>query len=114
VSVSTQRHAQYTRSLVFVPVFGSSHGATVHGAIVKRVQREQCGARYVYQMERSAQGSGLNPYLLDERGAAWRAKVRARSKLDQRLEKDCEVVPCPECGFVSAEMVKEARRRYLA
>src|SRR5262249_26472165 len=59
-------------------------------------------------LERTAFGEDASS-LLYAAGAGQRATADAEDWLVQRLEKGCEVVPCPACGNIQAHMVRRAR-----
>lgn len=87
--------------------------ATAGGAVVKPATCEECGTEYVYRVERMGEGQGTSLYMVDNQGAQRRANEAAEKALAKELEKAIEVVPCPKCGCVQEDMVKEARRRHL-
>ncbi|MGO9133903.1 MAG: hypothetical protein ACLP8A_07620 [Methylovirgula sp.] len=62
---------------------------------------------------RKVAGRGDSPYLLNNVGAAERAKERARVNLNRTLEEAIEPVPCPACGVVfQPDMVRILHDRY--
>jgi hypothetical protein len=95
-----------------IPV-GMRYTSWVSGAAAKPVTCEECGAEYVYLLEREAEGHGSSVLFLDNAGGERRAHEAAERDLARQLERDCEVVPCPKCGHLQPEMVKLARRRHL-
>ncbi len=61
------------------------------GAALRGVNCERCGCQYLYRMQREV-----------------RARVRqdaAVESLRNDLKKGFDVVPCPECGYLQADMV---------
>jgi hypothetical protein len=93
-----------------IPV-GMDYTATVQGSAIKLVQCEQCQQEYLYQMTRSAFGESRSVLFLNMEGAKDRAANKAQELLRQKLEKTCDPVPCPACGWYQQNMV--ARARYL-
>src|SRR6516225_1521586 len=83
------------------------------GAVAKFVCCKKCGTEFAYTMMRHASGQGTSLYFLDNAGAEERAQRRAESKLQKALASEVEPVECPKCGCFQANMVREARRRYL-
>ncbi len=83
------------------------------GRAAKQVTCEECGAEYVYLLEREAVGEGSSPFFLDKRGAERRAAKRAERELARKLEAECDVAPCPKCGRIQADMVRMAKGERL-
>src|SRR3954451_16457292 len=96
--------------MVYIPV-GQQVTATMGTGVVKRVTCEKCSCAYVYEMVRSATGSGLNPYFIDPGGAEDRAYGRAARRLRKALVEGAEPVACPDCGWYQGDMVREIKRR---
>jgi len=92
-----------------VPIVWRSYTTEVKGAVLKRVTCEGCGGRYVYRMERSAEGQGTSPYMIDNRGAERRSSTAADRALLRKLQRECDIVPCPACGTVQEDMVRRSR-----
>ena len=81
--------------------------AAVRGEVVKRVPCEKCGREYVYKMARTGYGRAnviLNDYAQDV------ATNKADANLAAALERECEPVPCPGCGWYQPHMFPRARR----
>jgi hypothetical protein len=93
--------------------FGRSYTAAVSGARIKEVRCEKCGQTYFYRLVRRGEGRGTSPYYLNNRGAERRAQAGAERKLAKLLERGVDPVPCPDCGWIQANMVREIRRRKL-
>ena len=93
--------------------FGKRFRAQAAAQRLVGVTCEWCGTAYWYVLERTAVGRGTAPYLIDQRGAAERASAAAKSSLDYHLATEREVVPCPACQWVNADMADLWRaRRY--
>ena len=69
------------------------------GSIIKFLRCEQCGKAYAYEMLRGADGENFRL-----------ANMRLRSK----LERSCDPVPCPDCGWYQQQMVHRLREKHLA
>lgn len=84
--------------------------ATAKGTVQKLVTCEACGAEYSYALERETLGHGLSLYAFDLESAQRRAQERARTRLAKRLARDHDVVPCPKCGWIQANMMRIEKR----
>lgn len=90
------------------------HSARASRAVERPVTCEECGTRYVYVLEREARVYGFSSILDHLTGRArQRAEEFAERALERKLRLACEVAPCPKCGHVQRDMVREARRRHL-
>lgn len=87
--------------------------ASAAGAATKTVVCEKCGETFHYTLVRTGRGEGQSPYFLDNEGARGRADAEAAASLRARLDAGVEPVPCPNCRWYQAHMVKEMRRRRL-
>ena len=96
-----------------IPIAWTQFTSTAARTIARDVSCEQCGLDYVYRMERQAKGSGSSLYFLDDHGAQDRAQASAQRALRKKLEDECDVVPCPGCGWVQGEMVRKAKRDHV-
>jgi hypothetical protein len=105
---------------------------TVSGRTLKRVKCEQCKCDYAYHLTRRGvaharpnEGAmvlggalfGIIGHLAagalfapDDEDRA-RAHEMATKGLHNSLDRECEPVACPDCGWYQAAMVNEARRR---
>src|SRR5258706_6987794 len=90
---------------------GKSYRAAATGSIIKKCTCEKCACEYQYQMVRRGEGASSAPYYINQRGAELRAQQRAQRTLAKRLEKGIDPVPCPDCGWIQAAMVREMRQR---
>ena len=96
-----------------IPV-GATFEATHAASVEKEVRCEKCQAEYVYWMRRSATGHGMSLLFADNEGARDRAASRAEASVRRKLERGCDVVPCPACGWIQAHMLPKARRAHRA
>jgi hypothetical protein len=78
------------------------------GAVARNVKCEKCGRWYHYMLLREGTADAGRS---DESEAADAAAAWASYRLTRGLETGVDVVPCPDCGWVQAEMAGEARRR---
>ena len=76
---------------------------------VKEVTCQHCQAEYLYVIERTAIGQATTLYHFNEEGARDRSQTRAQTNL-QVIEKDFDLVPCPNCGSYQPQMVAFLRR----
>jgi len=96
-----------------IPIpYGMDYTSTMAGLVVKLVHCESCQAEYVYQLERTARGSGTSFLFLDNEGASARASAQAEQELRQKLEQGVDLVPCPVCGWYQRHMIPKAKRQY--
>lgn len=89
--------------------FGREVEATVSGSAVRSVCCEQCMHHYAYKLEREGTGTEFAWFYLGGKQAQRGAESRAARSLRKQLQAAHDVVPCPQCGFVQAGMVEEAR-----
>src|SRR5574342_398476 len=87
--------------------------ASASGVARKHVTCEACGAEYGYELERMTLGHGYTLYALDLEGAERRAEERARARLARKLAHEQEIVPCPKCGWIQADMARLGRRGHM-
>lgn len=71
---------------------------------------EKCGCEYSYELARVGSGSATAPYGIGTRRAQESAISQARKDLDQRLDEEAELVPCPKCLWINEELVLGYRR----
>jgi hypothetical protein len=95
-----------------IPV-GMHYTSRVSGAAAKPGSCEECGLEYIYLLEREAEGHGSSVLFLDNAGGQRRAAEAAEKALAKRLDRECEVVPCPKCGHIQRDMVRLAKRQHL-
>ena len=81
------------------------------GSRMVPVTCERCGTAYFYELARSGRGGGVAPLFVEQEAAKARAAARAVDSLRYRLGTERDVVPCPACHWINADMVEEYRRR---
>ena len=96
-----------------IPI-SKKYTATSRQGTIKQVACEKCSHEYAYEMIRSAQGSSSTFVFIPGEGTKNLAADRAHQKASKMLEKQCDPVPCPECGHVQAQMIPHYRRQQLA
>jgi hypothetical protein len=79
---------------------------TEKGSAVKAVVCENCNYYYAYRLSREAVGDSTGFLVPDYETA----QQRASDKLRELLERGCDPVPCPECGWYQQNMVTRARQ----
>jgi hypothetical protein len=90
---------------------GKNFTSTASGSVIKEVNCEKCRGRYYYQLARAASASASAPYYIGQAWAQTRAKKGAARKLAIKLQRDSELVPCPDCHHVQDLMIRDQRRR---
>jgi hypothetical protein len=90
--------------------YAKKYTVTLSGTTLKEVHCESCHAEYVYQIKRTAGGTGTSLLFLDNQGARERADQDAKNNLRAILEREIDVVPCPICGWYQATMVLKVQR----
>jgi ssDNA-binding Zn-finger/Zn-ribbon topoisomerase 1 len=73
------------------------------------VKCDKCGRDYVFELARVGSGRAQAPYGIGIRRAARAAEERAQRDVRRRLENDAELVPCPECDWISEELIARYR-----
>ena len=96
--------------MVFI---GVDYTTTKHGSIAKFVRCEVCSHEYVYILSRKSTGKALSVLGLHNQEAANRSQSNADSHLREVLEKGCDPVPCPQCGWYQPPMVRRVRQLRL-
>jgi hypothetical protein len=89
--------------------FGIEFTQKVQQGTTKTVICEGCGASYSYWMSRTATGRECAPYGFGQKRAAQKAHDQAVNAVRRKLERQCDLVPCPSCGLYQSEMVRQAR-----
>jgi Zn finger protein HypA/HybF involved in hydrogenase expression len=72
-----------------------------------RVECDKCGCKYAFQITRLGSGAAEAPFMIGQESAAARAEEGARKDLMDRLAVEAELVPCPECHWISDDLVEE-------
>jgi hypothetical protein len=85
-----------------IPV-GREYLVDAWASIFKVVTCARCQHGYTYEMVRSEPGGGPDDT---------RARATAQSSLRVALAKECDPVPCPECGTYQPDMLPRFRHEY--
>ena len=85
------------------------------GGCVVGVVCDNCGCTYYYQLARIGTGAHTAHYGLGTSSASQQAQEQSETDLQRRLALEAELVPCPQCNWISAELVNGYRLgRYRA
>jgi hypothetical protein len=98
----------FAMSFFFV-YFGKRFDATKREQRVVQVQCDQCGCEFFYELARVGIGAASAPYYLGQGSAARRAMKYAEVDLERRLNREADLVPCPECNWINNELVRKYR-----
>lgn len=93
-----------------VGYFGKRVEVTNFGKKIVPVKCEKCGCEYFYELSRMAKGVRYADFDLFQRWATQSATTDAARNLDNRLDDEAELVPCPQCEWVNDELVEGYRR----
>jgi hypothetical protein len=74
---------------------------------------EQCGRPYGYALTRSVGVQTTRAVWESVEAARKTAFRQARRSLDRILDRECDPVPCPECGWLQKKMLTAARREHF-
>ncbi len=101
------------QQMIHIPV-GHEHTVFASGSVLKEVHCEECACHFAYRLDRSASGTATSFIFFDNHDVRARARAaeRANVKVARLLERDCDAVPCPECGHYQAHMYAAFRRGY--
>lgn len=95
---------------IIIPIPGKASAFT-HGVLWKGVRCERCGCEYVYRVARSGEAS--QHFYGGGVSAVAGASDAARHDLQAQLWSAVEPAPCPDCGWLQADMIHAARvQRY--
>jgi hypothetical protein len=95
--------------LIPIPI-GWKYTTNLSAATLKLVRCENCHVEYVYRMERFGSGTGTSLLFLENKGAQDRATQQAANELRGLLWRECDPIPCPNCGWYQKAMVRAMRR----
>jgi hypothetical protein len=98
---------------LFLHVVVQSVSAKASGCRVRRVICEHCGREYIYQLRRTATGTSQSYMFMGRGGKKQAAEVAAQGKLQKVLAEGVDVVPCPECGSLQANMLRLVKKMAL-
>src|SRR5271154_6989701 len=92
-------------------VYGKVISATQLGQKLEPVTCEKCKTEFFYELTRVGVGKGSALYNIGQAGASHRARSAAAQDLNQRLNQEAELVPCPKCHWVNQDLVDRYRHR---
>jgi len=95
---------------MFIYYSSTNYSAETRGACLVGVRCDKCGCEYCYQLERVGSGGAGAPYGIGKEATKQYAVELAEADLKKRLEREAELVPCPECGWLNEELVRGYRR----
>jgi hypothetical protein len=75
---------------------------TRSGSVLKKVRCENCTLDYEYEMHRTVK--------LHADAAKDELARRAELRLQRQLDEECDLVPCPYCGWYQRHMIERARQ----
>ena len=76
------------------------------GVVSRNVRCERCKEPYCYELRHTARGSARAG---TEESAVEQAKARAESHVMAALCEGTEIVPCPMCGWLQRDMVRQVQ-----
>lgn len=99
--------------MIIIPV-GQRYTTTVEGGVWKACRCAKCGCAFTYFLRRAARGGAPSLLWLNNDGARRESAATAHAALEQSLRRDCDPVPCPDCGWYQVDMVARARKNLYA
>lgn len=79
------------------------------GRRVVPVECDNCGCQYFFFLARIGWGSANAPFGIGTSYATRTAEERSQHDLQERLAAEAELVPCPKCHWINAELVQGYR-----
>src|SRR5262245_5146455 len=95
--------------MIPIPIYWTQYQTTMRGRALKSVTCENCLTEYLYMMERQSEGFGTSVYAIGDAEAEANAISAAQEILTSVLEKDYDLIPCPECGSFQRHMFPKLR-----
>src|SRR5581483_3157418 len=89
---------------------GKTFTSTANGRRIVTVSCEKCRREFYYELARQGKGYATAPYSIGTASARRRAEALAQKDLKRKLERDSELVPCPDCHWVNETMIRSYRR----
>ncbi len=93
---------------IHIPI-GARHNAIVRAQTLKLISCENCQQRYAFLLDLEARGSDIDLLFLDSSGSKERAVAQAKHNLAAKTRNSLTTIPCPECGFYQADMVRQLK-----
>ena len=80
------------------------------GERLVRVECDECGCEYFYELRRMGTGSSSSPYGIGASSDARASQDQSHRDVQERLAFEADLVPCPECNWINDELVAGYRR----
>jgi len=93
-----------------IPYFSRRIEANEVGLRIIEIECEKCNCRYGYELARMGTGHGVAHYGIGTNSAAQSARAGSLVDLQSRLTQEAELVPCPQCQWVSRALLQGYRR----
>ena len=78
--------------------------ATATRSAVMKYRCERCEELYCFEGQVTVSATGHSALMVDDEGAAQRAKYKAKEKARRAIQTHCFPVPCPACGAYQRAM----------
>ncbi len=96
--------------IIPIPIpIGVRHHVVVRGATWKVVPCEHCQQRFAFLIEMEGQGSDGDFLFLNSSESMQRARAQAQQNLADKIRNSVVAIPCPQCGFYQADMVRQLK-----
>lgn len=95
----------------FLFVYKRQFRTTRQATTIRAVVCDRCATEYFYPMTRIAIGHGTAVYGIGREAAARQADRSSQKKLDQMMEHDVDLVPCPQCQWINDDMARQYVRQ---
>jgi hypothetical protein len=93
--------------------FGREHYESFKATTKKTVCCSSCELTYQYRLKRSGTGSSFKLHGGSVEAASAEAQDHAFRALQRKLRDGSDLVPCPRCGHIQANMIDAARETRL-
>jgi hypothetical protein len=100
-----------------IPYFSRRFETSQSGTRLASVECEQCNCQYFYELTRIGTGTASAAYGLGATSAEASSQLQSTAELQDRLTGEAELVACPQCHWINAELVegyREGRYRWAA
>ena len=87
-------------------LFGHIHTARVKGETLKDVKCSECGCEFTYRLQRTGIGNGIEWFWGEHERAMEVAARKAKSNLEELLNKEIDAAPCPDCRALQKDMIE--------
>jgi hypothetical protein len=90
--------------------YGKTFESALAGGCVVGVVCDRCSRTYYYELARIGAGAHTASYGIGSSSANLKAQDQSEADLQQRLDTEAELVPCPQCHWINDELVRGYRR----